>query len=72
MSDISKIQIPSGTEYNIKDTNAVASVAKSGSEITVTKRNGTTSSFGATKVVASTTQPTGGAAGDVWLVLVSY
>ena len=72
MSDISKIKIPSETtEYNLKDAAAVASVTRSNSEVTVTKRNGTTSSFGVTKVVASTTQPTGGTTGDIWLVLVS-
>lgn len=71
MSDISKIQTPSGDSYDLKDSNAIGSITKTGSNVTVTKRNGTSSSFGATQVVASTTQPSGGTTGDIWLVLVS-
>lgn len=72
MSEISKIQIPSGSEYDLKDANAVANVTKSGSDVTVTKRDGTYTSFSACRVTVSTTQPSGGAAGDIWLRLVSY
>ena len=71
MSEISKIQVPSGDNYDLKDSNAVANVVRSGSQITVTKRNGTSSTFSSCRVVASINQPTGGSTGDIWLVLIS-
>ena len=71
MSEIAKIQVPSGDSYDLKDANAIANVTRSGSQITVTKRNGTSSTFPTCRVVASTTQPSGGDTGDIWLVLIS-
>lgn len=44
MADISKITVPSGT-YNLKDSSAVSNVTYSGHTVTVTKRDGTSSSF---------------------------
>lgn len=69
MSNISKIKIPSGEVYDLKDTGAVASVTKSGTDVTVTKRDGTSTSFGSCRVVVSAIQPVGGSPGDIWLVL---
>ena len=71
MSEITKIQVPSGNEYNLKDASAVANVTRSGPQITVTKRNGTSSTIPTCRVVASVTEPTGGSTGDIWLVLIS-
>jgi len=45
MADISKIKIPSGTEYNIKDNNAVTNITRNGTTFTATKRDGTTFTF---------------------------
>lgn len=42
MSDISKITLPNGSEYNLKDASAISSLAFSGHTITPTKRDGTT------------------------------
>ena len=48
MADISKIKVTENniqSTYNLKDSSAVANISRSGSNYTVTKRDGTTFSF---------------------------
>lgn len=45
MSDISKVVIPAGDEYNIKDGSALANITRSGDTFTATRRNGTSFTF---------------------------
>jgi len=42
MADISKITVPSGSSYNLKDSSAVASIAKTSTGISYTTRAGST------------------------------
>lgn len=41
MADLSKIKIPNGTTYNIKDASAIKAITSDGFDITVQKRNNT-------------------------------
>ena len=45
MADISKITLPSGDTYNVKDASAVTNITRSGTTFTATKRDGTTFTF---------------------------
>lgn len=45
MADISKITLPSGSTYNLKDASAITNITRSGTTFTATKRDGTTFTF---------------------------
>lgn len=45
MADLSVLKLPNNSTYNIKDASSVASVTESNRTVTVTKRNGTSSTF---------------------------
>lgn len=45
MSDISKIIIPGGDDYNIKDGLSISNITRSGDTFTATRRNGTSFTF---------------------------
>lgn len=62
MADISKITLPNGQNYNIKDPTAR-------SDIIEIKSNYATKIESQNHVIASKTQPTDQQVGDIWLVL---
>jgi len=45
MADISKITLPGGSTYNVKDASAITNITRSGTTFTATKRDGTTFTF---------------------------
>ena len=45
MADISKIKVPNGTSYDVKDKNAIGSLAYEGHTLTVTTRDGQVSQY---------------------------
>lgn len=45
MADISKIKLPNNSTYNIKDDSAITSISKNHNNITITYRDGTTSTI---------------------------
>ena len=45
MADVARIKVPDGTYYDLKDTNAIASISYSGHTATVTKRDGSIEQF---------------------------
>ena len=45
MADISKITLPSGSTYNLKDASAITNITRDGTTFTATKRDGTTFTF---------------------------
>ena len=62
MVDISKITLPSGTSFNIKDKNAITNITRNGTTFTATKRDGTTFTFtqqDSEEISVGSTQPTG-------------
>lgn len=62
MADISKITLPNGQNYDIKDSTARSDIAE-------IESNYATKTESQNHIVASKTQPTGQQAGDIWLVL---
>lgn len=63
MADISKIKpLGSNTTYNIKDNSAIASITRSGTTFTATRRDGTTFTFNQDKYVHPTTTAVAAAA----------
>lgn len=63
MADISKITLPNGQEYNIKDSTARLDIVE-------IKSTYATKTESLNHVIASKTQPSNQQAGDIWLVLV--
>ena len=45
MADISKITLPSGSTYNLKDASAITNITRSGTTFTATKHDGSTFTF---------------------------
>lgn len=54
MADLSVLKLPNNSTYNIKDASSVASVTESNRTVTVTKRNGTSSTFSTAYAEATT------------------
>lgn len=54
MADLSVLKLPNNQSYNLKDASAVASVTESNRTVTVTKRDGTSSTFSTAYALATT------------------
>ncbi len=45
MADLTQIELPNGSTYDLQDTLAVSNITRSGTTFTATRRNGTTFTF---------------------------